>query len=370
MHLSFQKVFYVIATVMALIAILILAKTVLIPLAFAFLIAFILYPLTLRFESWGASQIVSAFLSVMTLLLIIGGGLFLFSNQLMQFSEHLTEFKEKLLEVFTDFTVYINQNVEVLPQLEESEFFDRIKTWLNESAGTLVSQTFSSTANVIFGLFTSLLFAFLVLIYRHGMIRALIHFYPREHREKALNMLRSVQKVGQQYLFGMLAIVLILGLMNSIGLLIIGLENPFLFGYLASVLALIPYIGTFTGAAIPVIYSFITYDSIWMPITIALFFWGVQLIESNFLTPKIVGGHLNLNAFTAILSIIIGASVWGIAGMILFLPLTAMLKTVCQEYEELKPFALLIGKKNYRVKEDNQELIQRWRKRIKTWFSG
>lgn len=369
MNLSFQKVFYVIATVVGLFAILILAKAVLIPIAFAFLIAFILFPVARKFEFWGAKEIVSAILSILGLFLIFGVAIFLFSNKIIQLSEDLTDFKVKILNVFADATLFINKNIEFLPQLEKGELLDKIKNWLNESAGALLSQTFSSTANIIFGLLTSIIFTFLILIYRKGLVRALVSFYPQEHREKAFKMFKSVQQVGQQYLFGMMVIVLILGFVNSVGLWIIGIDNPFLFGFLAAVLALIPYAGTFLGSAIPVLYALISYDSIWMPITIAIFFWLVQLIESNYLTPKIVGGNLKINAFTSIISIIIGASIWGIAGMILFLPFAAMLKTVCEQYIELKPFALLIGEKNYNTKEVNDKYTGKWFKKIKTLFS-
>jgi predicted PurR-regulated permease PerM len=83
-----------------------------------------------------------------------------------------------------------------------------------------------------------------------------------------------------------------------------------------------------------------------------------------------VGGNLKINALTSILSIIIGASVWGIAGMILFLPLTAMLKAVCEAYVELKPFALLLGEKNYTTKEVNHNFTDKLLKKIKTVFSN
>ena len=369
MRLSFQKAFYVIATVVGLFAILILAKGVLISLAFAFLIAFILFPVARKFESWGANEIMSAFLSIIALFLIIGGGIFLFSNQIIQLSENLTDFKEKILEVFADATLFINKNIGFFPQLERGELFDKIKDWLNESAGKMLSQTFSGTADFIIGLLTAIVFTFLILIYRNGLVRAFVSFYPQENRKKAFKMFKSIQQVGQQYLFGMMVIVLILGFVNSVGLWIIGIDNPFLFGFLAAVLAIIPYAGTLLGAAIPVLYSFISHDSIWMPITIIIFFWLVQVIESNFLSPKIVGGNLKLNALTSILTIIIGASVWGIAGMILFLPFAAMLKVVCEEYEELKPIALLIGARNYNSEDGNDKSIGKWFKKIKTWFS-
>ncbi|MGM0504804.1 MAG: AI-2E family transporter [Bacteroidota bacterium] len=367
MHLSFQKLFYAIATVVGLFAILILAKSVLIPVAFAFLIAFITFPAARKIESWGVNKIASASLSLLGLLLIIGGSIFLFSNQIIQLSEDLVNFKGKILNVFTDATLYINKNIEFLPELEKGELLDKLKNWLNKSADKLLSKTFSSTASIIFGLLTSLIFSFLILIYRDGLVGAFIRFYPQKNREKAFKMFKSVHKVGKKYLFGMMVVILILGLVNSIGLWIIGIDSPFLFGFLAAVLALIPYAGTFLGAAIPILYALISYDSIWMPITIAIFFWFVQFIESNFLTPKIVGGNLRINALTSILSIIIGASVWGVAGMILFLPFAAMLKVVCNEYEELKPIALLIGEHNNNNKSNNK-FIDKWFKKLKTWF--
>jgi len=200
------------------------------------------------------------------------------------------------------------------------------------------------------------------------LVRAFVHFYPQENRERAHKMIISVQKVGQQYLSGMLIIVLILGFVNSIGLWIIGVDNPFLFGFLASVLAIIPYIGTLVGAAIPILYTFMSYDSVWTPLSVAIFFWAVQFIESNFLTPKIVGGNLKVNALTSILSIIIGASIWGVAGMILFLPFSAMFKVVCEEYIELKPVSMLIGDRNY-SDDDEGNNKNKWIEKIKKWFT-
>ncbi len=369
MHLSFQKLFYIIASIVGLFAILILAKQVLIPIAFSFLIAFILLPVALKFEAWGINKIISALFSILVILLIIWGAIFLISSQIIQLSENITDFKHKILNVFADTTFFINKNIAFLPELEKGALLNKIKNWLNDSAETLLSLTFSSTANIIFGLTTTIIFTFLILIYRKGLVRALVHFFPKHHRDKAFKMFKSVQQVGQKYLFGKLLVVLILGFVNSIGLWIIGIDYSFLFGFLAAVLALIPYAGTFLGAAIPVLYSFISYDSIWLPISVAIFFSLVQFVENNYLTPKIVGGNLKINAFTAILSIIIGGSVWGIAGMIIFLPLAAILKVFCQNYENLKPIALLIGERNYKSKEDNDTFIAESFKKVKNWFS-
>jgi len=121
------------------------------------------------------------------------------------------------------------------------------------------------------------------------------------------------------------------------------------------------------GAIIPVIYTFVSFDSLWMAAAVALLFWFVQLVADNFLTPKIVGGSVKINALTAILSLFIGAAVWGLAGMILFLPFVAMLRVICEEYEELKPVALIMGEQN-KDESDGNGKISAWWKKIKKRF--
>lgn len=167
----------------------------------------------------------------------------------------------------------------------------------------------------------------------------------------------------------MVILTVIIGLANSLGLWIIGIDYPFLFGFLGAVLAIIPYIGTTMGAVIPVIYAFVSYDSMWMAVAVAILFWVVQLVSDNFLTPRIVGGSLKINALTAILSLFIGAAVWGLAGMVLFLPFAAILKVVCEEFEQLQPIALIIGEKNKKVGDGSELFLVRWWKKIKHGFS-
>lgn len=369
MNLSFQKLFFAIATVFVLFAILILAKSILIPLAFALLISFILYPLVKKFELWGMKNILAAFLSIFAVILIIGGGIFLFSTQIIQLSKEFPHFQDKIILAFTDVTLYINKNVNFIPNLGKDELFDRIKDWLNESTSSLVKQTFSNTATFLAGLLAIIIFTFLILIYRKGLIKAFSWFSPEDKRERVVKMFKSVQQVGKKYLFGMVILVIITGLTSSIGLLIIGIDNPFLFGFLGAILGIFPYIGALLGAIFPILYAFLSYDSIWPVIEIAILFWAVQLISDNFLSPKIVGSSIKINALTTILSLVIGAVVWGIAGMILFLPLAAMLKVVCEEYEELKPVALLIGSQNFQEKDGSNKFVDKWVDRIKNWFT-
>ena len=230
--------------------------------------------------------------------------------------------------------------------LEQDYIVEQLIEWFKNVAFPVAENTFYTTTSFLAGLLATIVYTFLLLIYRTGLTQAFVKFSPKEKSEISFNMFKKVQKVGQKYLSGMIVLILILGLANSLGLWIIGVDSPFLFGFLAAAMSIIPYVGTTLGASIPVLYAFMSNDSLWIPFAVAVLFWAIQLIESNFLSPKIVGNSLQINALAAILSLLIGASVWGVAGMILFLPFAAMLKVICEEYEPLKPVALLIGSQN------------------------
>lgn len=369
MHLSLQKTFYAIAIIFALFAFLIFAKTILIPLGMALLISFILFPVAKKFESWGMNEIIAASLSMLSLTILFAGLIFFFSTQIMQLSDDFSAFREKIMELLTDIILFINKNVSFAQDLKREDLLSQMQEWLKNSSGTLVGKTFNNTTTFLTQLLATVVYTFLILIYRNGLTKAIIRFYPKERRSETHQMLKRVQEVGQKYLSGMLILIVILGFANSIGLWIIGIDSPFLFGFMAAVLSIIPYVGTTIGASIPVLYAFMSHDSLWVPFSVAILFWSIQVIESNFLNPKIVGSSIQVNALAAILSLIIGASVWGIAGMILFLPFAAMLKVVCDQYEELQPIAMLIGSENYRSESTGNRPVVKWVRKLKKWFS-
>ena len=346
MSLSFQKLFFAIATMIAIFAVLILAKPILVPLSFALLISFILYPLAKKMEIWGINRMFAAFFSMLIMALIIGGGIFFFLTQITNLPNELSDFQDKIMGLLKDIILYINSHVNLETDLKQDYIIEQLTEWFKNVAFPVAENTFYTTTNFLAGLLATIVYTFLFLIYRTGLTQAFIKFSPIDKRGVAFNMFKKVQKVGQKYLSGMIVLIIILGLANSIGLWIIGVDSPFLFGFLAAAMSIIPYVGTTLGASIPVLYAFMSHDSLWVPFAVAVLFWVIQLIESNFLSPKVVGSSLQINALAAILSLLIGASVWGIAGMILFLPFVAMLKVICEEYEQLKPVALLIGDQN------------------------
>lgn len=357
MKISFQNFFYVIATIFAIVAVLILARTILIPLSIALLISLILLPLVQRFEKWKINSTISVFLALITVLIIILGIITLFSAQAVKLVSDFTSFQDSLITAFVDFTVYINEHVPIIKDMSRDDMLSKLTSWLASSIGALASKSMSETTSFITGLVTTVIFTFLFLIYRKALTIGLVSFASIENRDQVMKMFRKLKDVGQKYSGGVFIVVLIVGGVNSLGLWLIGLDNPIFFGFLAAVFSIVPYVGTMIGTIIPAVYALVSYDTIWVAVGVVVLFWIVQMVTDNLLTPKIVGNSLDVNALTSILSIIIGASVWGVAGMILFLPFVAMLKVFCEEFDQLKPIALLIGTKNFTDKgEEIEEL--------------
>lgn len=343
MKLSFPNLFFTLAFIFGLFAVMVFAKSVLIPLSMALLISFILLPVVKKLESWGLNNMVAAFISLLMIFLIIVGVLTLFSAEIMSLSDRVNDFTGTIMNTLSDAIVFINDNIYFIDDLNKDELIENGKQWIKQSSGFLIQNTFNSTTSLFTGILTTSIFTFLFLIYRKGLTKAFVAFGDDENKPKIFHMLKSIQNVGKKYLSGMFFLILILGFANSIGLWIIGIDSPFLFGFFAAFLSVVPFIGTTIGAIIPVMYAFMSTDSLWIPFAVIMLFWIVQVVESNFLSPKIVGNSLNVNALVAILSLLVGASVWGIAGMILFLPFAAMLKAVCEEFDQLKPVAMLIS---------------------------
>lgn len=343
MNISFKNIFYVTASIIGLVVILSLAKNLLIPLCFAVLFAFILYPLVKWLTKKGMNKALSILLIMISLTIINVGVIVIFSAQIIEISGQFTNLFGKLKEALDASITFLNTKVQLIPDIKSKELTKQWAEFFSDNGFLMISDTVGITSSFFSYVILTVIYTFLILFYSKHLTSAISYFSPKNNRNTFKNMLKEIQEVGQQYLTGMVLLILILGLLNSIGLLIIGIEYSFLFGFLAALLAVIPYVGSTLGGLIPTFYAFVTYDSYWYPLGVIIVFGTIQFIEGNFLSPRIVGGSLKINALFSIISLIAGGFLWGVAGMILFLPMIAMLKVVCNNYEELRPISMLLG---------------------------
>lgn len=357
MTVSFKELFYTLAFAIAAVVILYFAQGIFIPIAFALLIAFIAYPAVKWLEQKKLKRLPSILIIMVGALLVLFGVLFLFSSQIVGMAGEYNGFVTKLKSTWDALIDFLNENIAITPDLKSQAVLEKISAYFTDSSLVIMTDTIGITSSVLYYIVLSMIYAFLILFYRNHFLKALGQLSQEKHRESFFQMLKEVQEVGQKYFTGMLFLILILGILNSIGLLIIGIDYPFFFGFLAALLAIIPYIGSVVGGLIPTIYAFMSYDNYWYPLGVIIVFWVIQFIEGNFLSPKIVGGSMQINPLFSIIALIAGGMLWGIPGMIIFLPLTAMLKVVCSHYTNLKPVTMILSDK--RSETDQKGLLSK-----------
>lgn len=353
LNLSFQSLFFVLGTIALFIGMMYVGQTLIAPVAFAILISFILYPMCVWIEKRVKSRTWAIVVSFFIVTVILSSIIFLFSSQLVNIVNNFEDFTLKLNDIQNQVIQFINTNIPFVPEMSKDGLMDIGKKWFTSNSGGVLAGTLNVTGVVFTGMMLTFIYTFLMLLYRDGIKNALAHFVPVHKRPEFLQMLRSMRKVGQQYVSGMLIIITILATLNTIGLLIIGVEYAVFFAVFAAFLGVIPYIGTTLGGALPAIYALMTTDSLWVPISVVLVFWFIQLIEGNYLSPRIMGGNLNINALVSLLALILGGLIWGVAGMILFLPFISIFKVACDYYKELQPIGKLIQGNLYVVEENN-----------------
>lgn len=206
------------------------------------------------------------------------------------------------------------------------------------------------------------LYIFFFLLYRSFFISFIYALFEKKcPKNEIKNILNKLYNVQQNYLVGLLTVMFIVGVLNSIGLLILGIDYPFFFGFLCALLLLIPYIGIIIGSLLPALVALATKDSIWYSVGVIGIFSFIQFIEGNFITPNITGSKVSINAFISILSIVVFAMLWGTSGMILALPITASLKVLFDHSPKFQVYGILLG-------EPTDQILKREAiKRLKVW---
>ena len=316
-------------------------KTIFIPISFALLISFVLYPVCAWLETKRFGRL-SAIVTSITMLLLIGLLLVgLLINQFISFVHEWPVIETKVGAAVTD----IIQRIEMLgiSRQAQNDMLTRIS---NQSGGNIISilkNTLSASASSIVLLILIPVYAVLILYYRSYWMKILGRVFPSERTESLRNIIALTIKTYYQFIKGMAIVYITVGSLNSIGLLLLGVPHAILFGFIASILTFIPYVGIMVGSLLPMTMAWITYDSIWYPLGIVAIFAFVQYLEANIIFPVAVSNRLNVNTLVMLMAIFAGGIVWGVAGMILFVPFVGIAKLIADHNPKWKTVSMILG---------------------------
>ncbi|MBC7448356.1 MAG: AI-2E family transporter [Hymenobacteraceae bacterium] len=319
---------------------------VLLPILFSALFAFLLVPITRRLEGWKWPRWLAILVSILLLAGVLTGIIWVLTAQLMDFTREWDHIQSRLLMQYEVLRSSVAQHFKIkLPN--KGALLEQSLAGLRKSGTSIANSAASTTSNVLEVLSLVPIYIFCFLYYRDHF-RQFIYRLTRDagQRSTMMTVVHKIEEVTQNYLLGLLTVIFIVALLNISGLLLLDVKYAVFFGAFASILTIIPFIGMLIGATLPAIYTLVETGSVWQALGVVGVFLFVQFLEGNFITPTITGSKVSINALAAIGGLILGGELWGLPGMILSIPLVAVLKVVFDATPGMEPYGFLLGDVN------------------------
>ncbi len=344
----------VLAALISLVFILYVLRDTIVPLAFAALFSILLHPLCALFEKWRIPRILAIVLSIILLFAVVVGIVYLAALQIGAFAEEIPTITKKAENFLERVLAWGEEYLNVSRTQQISEGKRYLLNLLGESRNVLLN-TLVSTGGTLGTAALIPLYVFFFLLYRDFFRLFVYKAFQTVSKSRLDVILKKIYDVIKSYLSGLVLVIGVVGILNTIGLLLLGVDYAFFFGFLAAFLILIPYIGILIGSLLPAMFSLVSSDSPWTAVGVIGVMSFVQFLEGNFITPNIVGSKVSVNPLAAIVMLLLGGQLWGLAGLILALPFTAILKVILDSHPRLEPFGFLLGEPGKEVREEEEK---------------
>lgn len=314
---------------------------IILPLIFATIIAILLNPLVSWLHGKKIHRIVAIIISLLVAIILLGGLVYFIVWQTSRFGESMPQLKQKFNTLLAQAITWTADTL----NLEESRisgWIARLKSESGKNSSAMVGQTLSTVGSLFMVVFIMPIYVFTILYYKPLLLQFIAKMFKKDNHKMVAEVLGETKTLIQSYLVGLLIEAAIVATLNSVGLLIIGVKYALLLGLLSALLNLIPYIGIVIATILPVVMA-LALQSPMAALWVFILFIVVQFIDNQYIVPYIVASKVKVNALISIIVVLIGGALWGIAGMFLAIPLTAIVKVVFDRIPQLEPLGFVLG---------------------------
>ncbi len=323
----------------------VIGKTLLSPLFFSLLMAFLLLPLANFLErKLKFRRTISSITAVTVMIVFLYSILYFLANQLSELWADWPLLVKEVTTAFHDIQLWISKTFQINTNKQRIYLTDGLEKSLATSAVVIGTTLLTLSSSLLFLAFT-ILFTFFILNYRSLLFRFLTTVFAEEHKTKVSEIVKEIQRIIRKYVTGLFLQMVIVSSLMMITLSLLGVKYAILLGLIAGIFNIIPYLGISTALLIGTLITFATAGAS-QALFVVFVFIGVHTLDGNILMPLVVGSKVKINALFAFIGIIIGEMVWGISGMFLCIPYLAMLKIIFEKVEGLKPWGILLGEEN------------------------
>jgi predicted PurR-regulated permease PerM len=340
--------------------ILYIGQDIIIPLVFAIMIAILLNPVILFLCRIRIPRVLAILLALLVTMTLIAGIFYFFITQISLFSESFPQFKQKFLTLFNDSERWIARTFNI------SRW--KVDAWVTKTQkegignGTeVITTTVSTVGGMVMTFIIMPVYVFMIIYYKPLLLEFFARLFPKNLHVMVVEVLTETKSLIQSYLIGLLVEAALVAALNSLALWILGIPYAILVGVIGALLNVIPYIGGVVAVALPMLLAFATkqpVDALYVLIAYLI----VQFIDNNFFVPKIVASKVKINALVSIIVVLVGNEIWGVPGMFLSIPLTAIIKVIFDRIEALQPFGFLLGDNQPDIRQEIFVIRRRTRK--------
>jgi predicted PurR-regulated permease PerM len=314
------------------------ASDIVIPMAFAALFSIVLQPLVKRLERRKVPSVLAISIVLLLTIFVLVLVIWVVIQQVSSLLLDLPDLQVRIENFIDQMSQFARESFNI-SKAEQNKMVGEAMTSVSSYLGDLLL----TTSHTLSMLIQVPIYIFLILIYRDKFRNFFVALLPG-NTEFAWK--KSIDRVIRGYISGLMLVTLIIATMNSIGLMIVGIDHAIFFGILSGLLTIIPYVGITIGAAFPILMALITKDSIWYAVAVLAVFSFTQFLEGNFISPRITGSKVSINALAAIIALVIGGKILGIPGMILAVPAIGVVRVLLSHSYYLKPFVILLEDKS------------------------
>lgn len=319
----------------------VVGRSVIVPIAWALMIGFSSVHVLRKIHSkvklnWG----VICFLYLLLVLSALIGVMTFFAVEMQRIVQTANGMESRLLQVENQLTDLFSTF-----GFDFNEVFsmDTVRNQLSNISTYILS--FARDMGGFLGdLLLVFLYSFFVLLYSGDLLR--FYHLKAKNEEEYFNLRKFNSKLIEiigSFLNGLIITALMLSVVVYISLLILGVDYALFWAVLAGVLSLIPYLGIPMAMVLIVIYSFLTSESWLTPTLVFGAIFLANMLQENVFKPVVIGDKLKLNALTIFLTVIVGSTIWGVSGMILFIPIAGIAKVVLERKVATLPYAVFLG---------------------------
>ena len=327
---------------LAFISILYIAQNIIVPIIYSTILAIVLSPMVSFFVRKKMNKVLAISISLILICFVAILFAILLYSQVNVFTESYPKLLDKFSETLNRSVIWGSNYFNISTQNINSYIADT-KSEIMSNSRSSIGETISKIGHSIFVLVLIPIYVFMILFYQPLLLDFIRGVLGIDNRKEVNEVLSSTKTIIQKYLVALLLEAAIIATLNSVGLLIIGIDYAIILGIIGALLNVIPYIGGIIAIALPMIIAFVTKDSISYPLMVLGVYLLIQFIDNHYVIPRVVASKVKINALVSIIVVLIGGAIWGVPGMFLSIPLTAILKVICDHIDTLKPFGFLLG---------------------------